>query len=110
MTILQFLLRLLIALSRTPSVRMMVYLCFNALSKTAESLFIRWLPMDMATRYVFEALHILVLAAMFIETVNMLWKKVFGVPLFESKMGENKIDDAESLLLKAGSDPYNDGK
>jgi hypothetical protein len=83
----------------------MVFLCFNALNKTLESLFIRALPMDTVTRFVFEVLHVVVLIAFVVELSDMLSRMVFGVSLFKRRTEvENKIadtDEVESLLKRA---------
>lgn len=102
MTLLKLLSQIIVGLGRIPSFRLMVYLCFSALSKTLESLFIRALPMDTVTRSVFDVLHVIVLVAVVLEAFDMLCKMVFGVSLFKRRRNaENEIadtDEDESLL------------
>ena len=105
MTLLNLLSLVIVALGRIPGFRLMVFLCFGALSKTLESLFIRALPMDTVTRFVFDVLHVVVLVAFVLEAFNMLCKMVFGVSLFKRRRNaENEIadtDEDESLLKEA---------
>lgn len=105
MTLLKLLSLIIVGLGRIPSFRLMVYLCFCALSKTLESLFIRALPMDAVTRSVFDVLHVIVLVAFVLETFDMLCKMVFDVSLFKRRRNvENEIadtDEDESLLKEA---------
>lgn len=93
------------ALSRNPSFRVMVFVCFNALNKTFESLFIHVLPMDTVTRVFFEVVHVVLLVSLVVEVFDMLCRSVFGVSLFKRRTeAENEIadtDDVESLLRRA---------
>jgi hypothetical protein len=101
MTILHLLIRIAIVAGKLPVVRLMLYICFGALSKTCEALFIGFLPMDPYTRAVFVALHFLALAAFCIDVINFLCESLFGISLYrhrDQSEGKPIGDERRSIL------------
>jgi hypothetical protein len=66
---------------RVPVVRLTLYLCVGALSKTVTSLFIDSLPLDRVTYKVFIGLQFLALFFFVLEVLELLIETHLGIPV-----------------------------